>query len=101
MCPRADLTLKGPGIRCSTLPKNILDKQSQTFALAPLGILLNILQMDPVLICKAFSGKSTPPPRCGPRVRHEKDTRSIRFIGLSESCHNFFEADSGGSACQL
>ena len=48
---------------------------------------------------KHFLGKLLCPiPRYGPRVRHEKDSRCIRSIGLSE---RFLEAASGGPACQL
>ncbi len=56
LCPSADLALLGM-VRL-TFPKNILDRQSQTAALAPLGILVNIWHTDPELICKTFSGKS-------------------------------------------
>ncbi len=33
-----------------------------------------------------------PIPRYRPRVKHEKDSRWLRSIGLSESCHNFFRS---------
>ncbi len=40
-----------------------------------------------------FLGKALCPiPRYGPGVRHEKNFRCLRSIGLSESCHNFFRS---------
>ncbi len=66
MCPGADLALKCLGMGRSTFPKNIIYRQSHTAALTPLSI-----------------------PRCGPRIRHEKEYRYLRSNA------------SGGSACQL
>ncbi len=57
MCPSADWALKYLGMRQSTFCKNIIDSQSHAAALVPLGIMVNILQNDPALICRTFLGK--------------------------------------------
>ncbi len=87
----------------SAFPEKSIDSRSQTAELTPLGILVNILQIDPVLkFGNRFLGKVLCPiPRYSPRIGHETDSNCLLSIDLSESCHNFLEAASGGSACQL